>query len=162
MARKFNHFQRGGKPTFECDVCGRRTRDTGQGVDHLCMDCYELAGMDNHCNDAGETPEQAGYAAEAAARLANIAKLGGDVEKVKACNGYLFPVGQQVAAKMNQAAEEAGQRFDAIMAVAEGRNLEIARLRAKVLKYDVDIEAFQRRKAKALRQIEALNKEVAA
>lgn len=92
MTRKSNsHFGRF-SPTFICQTCNRRTRDTGQGVDHLCEDCYELAGMDNYCNDNGETAEQAGYTAEIERRLAHIAQLGGDVESVKRCNDFLFPV----------------------------------------------------------------------
>lgn len=56
----------------------------------MCPDCYELAGMDNACNDNRTTPEQEGYTAEIAECLENIGKRGGDVERVKASNPYLF------------------------------------------------------------------------
>jgi hypothetical protein len=92
MKRGHSHFQRG-SGCFDCRSCGRRTRDTGvQSIGaKVCTDCYELAGMDNACNDNGTSPADEGYTAEIAARLANIAKRGGDVERVKRGNGYLFP-----------------------------------------------------------------------
>ena len=86
-------------PTFKCSICERMTRNTGQGVDHLCEDCFEIAGMDNHCNDCGETAEQAGYLKERESRLRHIQKLGGDISKVIEFNSYLFEEGYTLPEK---------------------------------------------------------------
>jgi hypothetical protein len=90
--RNNSRFQRG-SGVFTCTCCGGRTRDTGvQSIgSELCADCYELAGMDNACNDNRTTPEQEGYTKEIEQRLAKITKRGGNVERVKAMNDYLFP-----------------------------------------------------------------------
>lgn len=50
MIRK-NRFGRGG--VFVCQGCDRRTRDAGNGIYHLCPECWELAGLDNQVNDNG-------------------------------------------------------------------------------------------------------------
>jgi hypothetical protein len=48
-----NRFQRG-SGVFACDICGRRTRNTGQPHDsRLCEECYELAGWENCLSDEG-------------------------------------------------------------------------------------------------------------
>lgn len=88
-------FQRGQRPTFRCEICTRMTRDTGTGVDHLCEDCFELAGLDNQINDDGDKPGSDGFQkmiAERDSRLAHIVKLGGNGEMVKASNTYLWPI----------------------------------------------------------------------
>lgn len=94
MPKSNSHF--GSRaPTFTCATCDRRTRNTGQDSDSLCADCYEIAGIDNTINDCGfkpGMPEFDEYLAELTRRLAHIEKLGGDVVKVKACNGFCFPV----------------------------------------------------------------------
>ncbi len=94
MNRRNSHFGRGG--CFECRGCGRKTRETGvQSIGaEYCPDCYELAGMDNACNDNRTTPEQEGYTAEIARRLKNIESKGGNVQRVKDSNEYLFPAVQ--------------------------------------------------------------------
>jgi hypothetical protein len=83
------HFKRGEKPTFKCITCERNTRDTGQGVDHLCEDCFEIAGLDNQVNDSGKPVDKATLK-ECTARLAKITKLGGNAERVKAHNTYIW------------------------------------------------------------------------
>src|SRR5262245_39442100 len=91
-APKYNRFGRG-NPTFICMTCGRRTRDTGQGVDHLCMECYEIAGLDNHVNDGGYKPGSPEYAeafSEAERYLAKAVKLGGDATKIRLVNTFLW------------------------------------------------------------------------
>jgi hypothetical protein len=46
-------FQRGGS-VYQCNVCGRRTRNTGdEGSVNLCFECYELAGIENEVSDNG-------------------------------------------------------------------------------------------------------------
>jgi hypothetical protein len=84
-----SRFQRG-HGVFNCGVCGRKTRGDGesQGCD-LCGQCYELAGWDNHHNDNGSKPD-ADEMVTFNALLADIGKKGGDVQKVKELNDYLW------------------------------------------------------------------------
>lgn len=77
--------------TFTCAICKRRTRDTGQGVDHLCEPCYEIAGMDNAINDGCDDKTAAAYRHDCEKYLAKIAKKGGDVKSVKSQNSYVWP-----------------------------------------------------------------------
>lgn len=87
-------FTRGmGRSTFNCISCGRRTRDTDQGGTDCCMQCYEIAGIDNEINDCGYkpgSPEHSKRLAECEGLLKDIAKKGGDVEKVKASSDYVW------------------------------------------------------------------------
>jgi len=46
------YFQRG-SGVFTCQCCGRRTRITTQDVDHICAECYDLAGLENTLSDEG-------------------------------------------------------------------------------------------------------------
>ena len=87
-----------GSGVFTCMSCGIRTRDTGDGVDHLCHDCYELAGWDNQHNDDG-TPPNAEQTARYVEHLKSIASKGGDIVKVVNMNGYAFPEGVPKAAQ---------------------------------------------------------------
>lgn len=86
-------FTRSHGSTYTCGCCGILTRETGSGERgcELCLDCFELAGMDNHCNDNGVTAEAAGYAKARDAHIANIARKGGNVDRVINLNDYLFP-----------------------------------------------------------------------
>jgi len=79
-----------GRSTFNCCSCGRLTRDVDQGGTDLCPECYELAGMDNTCNDDGRTPD-ADEAKYSQRLLKSIAKKGGNVQKAIESNEYLFP-----------------------------------------------------------------------
>ena len=47
------HFQRGARGVYKCDVCGRSTRVVDQSNDRLCNECYELAGYENSLSDNG-------------------------------------------------------------------------------------------------------------
>lgn len=90
MTRHRNsNFGRGG--AFICALCGRRTRQTGaQSMgSELCPECYELAGMDNYCNDNGATPAAAGYT-NLISYTDRIAAKGGNVAAVVRCCEYLF------------------------------------------------------------------------
>ena len=95
MPRKANNFGTfRNTHVFKCEVCGRNTRDTGQGVDHLCEDCYELTGIDNSINDNGYlpgSPDFEHYLPSIMRHLAHIAKLGGNVAEVIRCNDFCFP-----------------------------------------------------------------------
>lgn len=85
---KHDHFNYRGK--FVCHICNRMTRDTGQGVDHLCMECYEICGYDNQVNDDGADAPPPATLKECNRLLAVIKKRGGDAEKVKKCNQYIW------------------------------------------------------------------------
>ena len=89
--RNRSHFSgRFGKPTFKCCICERLTRDTGQGVDHLCEPCFEICSMDNGINDAGGVDEH-GYRPECERLLKIIADKGGNVAAVKRQNSFVWP-----------------------------------------------------------------------
>lgn len=47
-------FQRG-ETTYTCQSCKKLTRNTGGDEKNcrLCLDCYELAGLDNYLSDNG-------------------------------------------------------------------------------------------------------------
>jgi hypothetical protein len=50
-----NRFERG-SGVYKCGSCGRGTRSTGHGDNEhlrLCVQCFELAGMDNELTDTG-------------------------------------------------------------------------------------------------------------
>jgi len=88
-----SHFQRG-SGSYTCRSCGRKTRATGRGDNEnirLCAECYDLMGMDNHCNDTGESPEQYDPQGERFAMLKYIADHGGDANHVRGGLSYLFP-----------------------------------------------------------------------
>lgn len=42
-----------GSGVYACDLCGRKTRETGGGESDadLCFECFELCGMANAIND---------------------------------------------------------------------------------------------------------------
>jgi hypothetical protein len=65
-----NRFERG-SGVYKCGSCGRGTRSTGHGDNEhlrLCVQCFELAGMENELTDTGSThaPTVRGYFAELA------------------------------------------------------------------------------------------------
>ena len=81
MGNKQNsHFKRG-SGMYQCECCGRNTRDTGeQGFGtKLCPDCWELAGIYNTLQDEGEEGVKP-YADEIRARCANIVAKGGTLD----------------------------------------------------------------------------------
>lgn len=55
---KQNRFAKG-TGCFVCECCGRRTRENGQGAGgkHTCLECWELAGLENAVLD-GEPLEE--------------------------------------------------------------------------------------------------------
>lgn len=56
MSRVTNRFERG-SAVYECRTCGRNTRSTGRGDNeliHLCAECYDLGGEENHLSDNGK------------------------------------------------------------------------------------------------------------
>ena len=85
-----NRFQKGfHSTTFNCGVCGRLTREVDQGGTELCPQCFEIAGEDNHFNDTGTTPtpEQMKHFNSL---LAHIGKKGGNVERARDCNEFIW------------------------------------------------------------------------
>lgn len=72
-----NKFYRGSS-VFACDVCGRKTRDTGaQSLGQkICPQCYELAGIENEISDGHCT--HADRIAEIEALVAEVGAKGGN------------------------------------------------------------------------------------
>jgi hypothetical protein len=87
-------FRRGrGPTTFQCQVCERMTRDTGQGVDHLCEQCFDIAGLDNMVNDNGYKPGEPSFDSarrECDALLERAVKLGSNGDLIKKSNTYIW------------------------------------------------------------------------
>ena len=79
------------KRNLKCAVCGRGFNE--HAVDHICPDCFELAGLDNQVNDDGRHGGDESEMAEARRFLANIDRKGGDVQKAIDSNDFLFPAG---------------------------------------------------------------------
>ncbi len=78
--RVTNRFTKG-SGAYVCRCCGRTTRDTGRGDNEgveLCVQCYELAGIENGISD-GEPLET--YAGDAKVYLAELKAKGGDLSK---------------------------------------------------------------------------------
>lgn len=71
-------FVKGGGSVYTCRVCKRKTRPTGTGDNddvRLCVDCFDLAGEENHFADHGklyDKPENV------LAMIASIEAKGGD------------------------------------------------------------------------------------
>ena len=82
-------FQRGQQPTFNCSICGRRTRDTTGSDSQLCSQCYDLAGWDNHHNDSGTVPD-AGEMKFYESLVAEAAAKGGDADKMREQFDYIW------------------------------------------------------------------------
>lgn len=99
---KHNRFTRNfaGKSTFKCTVCDRNTRDSGQGVEHLCFECYEIAGLDNTANDEGYahgTPEHKGIMQVVQPLFDKAVKLGSNGRKIMEANDYLWTAEEAAA-----------------------------------------------------------------
>lgn len=107
--RKFNRFA-AGSGVFKCITCERMTRDTGQAVNHLCEDCFEIAGLDNQVNDSGE-PCPANVLAECNGRLQTIAKRGGNVENVKATNTFIWEKNSEQPLPLDSENETKGHKM---------------------------------------------------
>ena len=67
-----------GSTTFQCNVCGRNTRDTGVQSfgNKICPQCYELAGIENDILDGNKTLED--YTEAVEQYLSEITAKGGD------------------------------------------------------------------------------------
>ena len=67
---------------FACGQCGRRTRHTDQGMDHLCPECDSWTAAENSINDGnynGLPPDDLANAHAAILKLKRAAlKKGGD------------------------------------------------------------------------------------
>ena len=86
------HFQRGGRGVFRCDICGRSCRMVDQGNDRICQQCWDIAGLDNTVNDEGREPT-ARERAHGQSLLTEISAKGGDADAVREANEFLFPKG---------------------------------------------------------------------
>lgn len=91
---KRNRFRNVGYgSTYLCGCCGRRTRYNG-GEAGNCLECYEIAGLDNMVNDNSYEPGSKEYeAAKAECEMlyAKAVKLGGNGGEIKKWNGYIWP-----------------------------------------------------------------------
>jgi hypothetical protein len=87
---KRNRFQRNGRGVFQCENCGRSTRQVDQGGDsQCCPQCWELAGIDNSVNDGAQTWTE--VQSECDHLLAELVAKGGDANKAKRGLDYLWP-----------------------------------------------------------------------
>jgi hypothetical protein len=87
------HFQRRGRGVFACATCGRSTRSTGDS-DHLCGECFAIAGLDNEANDCGAEPgseEHTAILVECERLLASAVEHGGDAKRIRDSNEYVWP-----------------------------------------------------------------------
>jgi ribosome-binding protein aMBF1 (putative translation factor) len=87
--KRHNGFRRFGPSTFHCEICGRNTRHVENTDAPLCPECWELAGWDNHHNDAGEAPtaeELAFYDG----MVAKAVKRGSDGAKMRAAFTFIW------------------------------------------------------------------------
>lgn len=96
--RSNSHFggRSGRGSTFKCGVCDRMTRDTGNGVDHICAECFEIAGYDNMVNDNSYAVGSKDYndaLADCEMLLAKAVKKGSNGTKIKEMNGFIWPEG---------------------------------------------------------------------
>lgn len=62
------NFRRG-ETTYTCNSCKKNTRNVGgdEAQCQLCLDCFNLAGIDNHLSDNGEESMTSYYGDEARA-----------------------------------------------------------------------------------------------
>jgi hypothetical protein len=91
MRNRFSNLGNGA--VFNCAVCGRRTRENDTGGTGLCYHCYEIAGYDNMVNDSDYKPGSKEYTdakAECDKLLADAIKKGGNAERIKGLNGYIW------------------------------------------------------------------------
>jgi len=84
-------FRRAGKGVFACEGCGRPTRQSDNNGCELCYECYTLAGEDNTHNDDGTTPDPTEMVCYNSF-LKAVGDKGGDVERVRRSNRYLWPL----------------------------------------------------------------------
>jgi hypothetical protein len=76
-----NHFRRG-RAVFRCSICGRNCRDAGQATDaECCVDCYELAGVQNGVYDRIYEPGE--MASERDLYFDRCVSRGGDAERIR-------------------------------------------------------------------------------
>lgn len=93
MTKRRKTFTRLNGSTFNCDVCNRLTRNTGAqpvGSTH-CPQCDEIAAFDNQMNNDGRAPTDSEMQ-HINALLADIGKKGGNMQRVRDSNEYVFPV----------------------------------------------------------------------
>jgi hypothetical protein len=75
-----NRFERD-KGVFACETCGRKTRgSTGSNV-RTCSECYEVAGMENECQDG--QAEWSDAKQRALPLLADCVRNGGSEDRLR-------------------------------------------------------------------------------
>ena len=91
---KANRFGTGG--CFTCRSCSRKTRDTGRGDNEgcqLCVECFELSGIENEISDNGPSEERV---RNLSYWLAEVIKKGGVLKGVDNTENDI--VGEQLKA----------------------------------------------------------------
>jgi hypothetical protein len=89
MAQQKSHFNQG-RSTFICGICGRRTRIAGQPIDaECCLECWELAGLDNMVNDGCAPLDE--VIDERDALLLRAMRKGSDGKRIRKSFTFLFP-----------------------------------------------------------------------
>ena len=75
-----NTFTKTAGSTYDCDCCGRKTRNTGaQSLgSRTCPQCFELAGIENEISDGYCTPAERKGTVDTL--VAEIVSKGGNVE----------------------------------------------------------------------------------
>lgn len=86
---KTSRFQRG-SGCYECDVCGRKTRNVGNQSfsSKLCSECFDLAGIENEISDGHATAQELkdrilALTSDIAAKGGSLAEWAGLLESVK-------------------------------------------------------------------------------
>lgn len=69
---------RRGETTYTCTSCKKLTRNTGgdEKACSLCLDCYNLAGIENHLSDNGDEETLRVYGGEIRQTFARRPELG--------------------------------------------------------------------------------------
>lgn len=100
----------------ECYSCGASTYGSDVGED-LCVECYELAGIDNQCNDEGRGPD-ASETAQIEALCMMIDAAGGDSARAMADCEYLTNTGENLMSNttLKNGATVIDQRNDVVLA----------------------------------------------
>jgi len=79
-----------GAVQFMCLSCGAMTYGCDAIGPELCEPCYELAGLDNQCNDESRAPDH-DEGMCTIAWLDEIARNGGDADRARASCEYIWP-----------------------------------------------------------------------
>ncbi len=76
---------RRGESSYVCRVCKKRTRNVGGDEEscQLCLDCFNLASIDNHRSDNGKESMLANYGEEVVAIFNRRPELGDEFPELR-------------------------------------------------------------------------------